>query len=64
MLYFGAVFGNTVMGRFSLLYGRFDELYKYSGSDYSYASIFIVVVLVVFFTSSHFIGKKKKLKAE
>ena len=64
MLYFGAVFGNTVMGRFSLLYGRFDDLYKYSGSDYSYASIIIFFALVTFFVGSHFVDKKKKLKAK
>ena len=64
MLYFGAVFGNTVMGRFSLLYGRFDELYKYSGADYSYAFIIVFFALVTFFIGSHFVDKKKKLKAK
>jgi hypothetical protein len=64
MLYFGAVFGNTVMGRFSLLYGRFSDIHKYSGSDYSYASIIIFFTLVLFFVGSHFVDKKKKLKAK
>ena len=64
MLYFGAVFGNTVMGRFSLLYGRFSDIHKYSGSDYFYASHVIVIALVIFFIVSHFMDKKKKLKAK
>ncbi|MCG2725931.1 MAG: hypothetical protein L6420_06705 [Elusimicrobia bacterium] len=60
MLYFGAVFGNTVMGRFSLLFGRFDDLYNYSGANYFYASNVILVILVAFFIISHFKGKKNK----
>ena len=63
MLYFGAVFGNTVMGRFSLLYGRFDDLYKYSGANYLYASNIIVVGLIIFFVVSHIKGKKKKIES-
>ncbi len=49
MLYFGAAFGNTVMGRFSLLYGRFDELYKYSDARYFYATHVILLLLVGYF---------------
>jgi len=64
MLYFGAIFGNTVMGRFSLLYGRFDDLYVYSGAKYFYASQIILVVLVAFFIAQHFMGKKKKVSKE
>ncbi|MBU2530976.1 MAG: hypothetical protein KKD35_08080 [Elusimicrobia bacterium] len=64
MLYFGAVFGNTVMGRFSLLYGRFDDLYTYSSAKYSYASTVIFLLLVVFFIASYFVDKKKQLKAK
>ena len=49
MLYFGAAFGNTVMGRFSLLYGRFDDLYKYSAPDYFYATHVVLGLLVAYF---------------
>lgn len=62
MLYFGAAFGNTVMGRFSLLYGRFDDLYKYSAPKYFYASHVILGALVLYFLVDHF--RKKKPEAE
>ena len=39
MIYFGAAFGNTVMARFSLLYGRFDDLYVLGGLFIRHASI-------------------------
>ena len=55
MLYFGATFGNTVMGRFSLLYGRFDDLYKFSASGYYYATpILISAVIGFYFVHSRF----------
>ncbi|MCX7641677.1 MAG: hypothetical protein N2Z20_03485 [Elusimicrobiales bacterium] len=49
MIYFGASFGNTVMARFSLLYGRFDLLVKYSGAEYLYATAWIVAGLAIYF---------------
>lgn len=58
MLYFGAAFGNTVMGRFSLLYGRFDDLYKYSGAKYFYATHVILAALVIYFLVDHFRTRK------
>ncbi len=64
MLYFGAVFGNTVMGRFSLLYGRFDDLYFYSSSKYFYASQIIALALVIYFIIEHFTSKKRKIQQE
>ena len=58
MLYFGAAFGNTVMGRFSLLYGRFDDLYKYSAPKYFYATHVILAALVIYFIVDHFRTRK------
>lgn len=49
MIYFGASFGNTVMARFSLLYGRFDLLVRYSSAQYFYATNWIIVGLVIYF---------------
>lgn len=49
MIYFGASFGNTVMARFSLLYGRFDILVKYSKADYLYATTWIALGLAIYF---------------
>jgi hypothetical protein len=51
VLYFGAAFGNTVMGRFSALYGRFDELYVYSGRDYFYATHALLAGLCLYFAA-------------
>lgn len=64
MLYFGAAFGNTVMGRFSLLYGRFDDLYKYSGSTYFYATHVILGALVLYFIVDHFRKRKPEPEEE
>ncbi len=59
MIYFGAAFGNTVMARFSLLYGRFDELYTYSGSYFFYATQAILAAMVLYFIlHALFSGKK------
>ncbi len=58
MIYFGAAFGNTVMARFSLLYGRFDLLYTYSQPKYFYASQILLVAIVVYFILTGFLGKK------
>ena len=49
MIYFGASFGNTVMARFSLLYGRFDLLVKYSKEEYLYATAWIAAGLAIYF---------------
>lgn len=64
MLYFGAAFGNTVMGRFSLLYGRFDDLYKYSSVKYFYATHFLIAALVIYFIVDHFRAKKPEVEGE
>ena len=58
MIYFGAAFGNTVMARFSLLYGRFDDLYTYSAANYFYATQVILIAMVTYFILHGFFGKK------
>lgn len=60
MVYFGAAFGNTVMARFSLLYGRFDDLYAFSASKYIYATQFIVAAMIVYFIVHGFLTRGKK----
>ena len=47
MIKFGASFGFAVMGRISLLIGRFDELIEYSSVDYNYATPIIFIVMVI-----------------
>jgi len=60
MIYFGAAFGNTVMARFSLLYGRFDDIYTYSGAHYFYASQMILAAMVLYFILHWAFTKGKK----
>ena len=53
MIKFGASFGFAVMGRVSLLIGRFEDLINYSASTYNYATpiIFVLMVMVLGFWS-------------
>ena len=60
MIYFGAAFGNTVMARFSLLYGRFDDLYTFSASKYLYATQFILAGMIVYFAIHGLMNRGKK----
>lgn len=49
MIYFGAGFGTAVMGRFSLLYGRFSDLRSFSSRGYFYATPVLICAAVVYF---------------
>jgi hypothetical protein len=53
MISFGASFGFAVMGRISLLVGRFRELITYSEPDYNYSTIwlFFLIVACLFYNS-------------
>ena len=56
MIKFGASFGYAVMGRISLLIGRFDKLIKYTDSSYFYATYWglgIVILGLTFWTISN-----------
>ena len=57
MISFGASFGFAVMGRISLLIGRFVELITYAGAQYHHASIWVLVIMVVLLGYSAFIDK-------
>jgi hypothetical protein len=46
MISFGASFGFAVMGRISLLIGRFTDLITFSGSDYNYATFWVLIIIV------------------
>ena len=46
MIKFGASFGFAVMGRISLLIGRFEDLINYSSSEYNYATPVIFIIMV------------------
>ena len=47
MISFGASFGFAVMGRISLLIGRFNDLIAFSSSEYNYATLVLLVLMVV-----------------
>ena len=59
MISFGGAFGYTVMARISLLIGRFDKLIEYSSSQYHYASLWCLIIIVVTLLA-YFISKNKK----
>ncbi|MFA5795032.1 MAG: hypothetical protein WC980_08230 [Candidatus Brocadiia bacterium] len=47
MIAFGASFGYTVMGRISLLIGRSYDLIEFSKPEYYYASIVLLVLIIL-----------------
>jgi len=47
MIKFGASFGFAVMGRISLLIGRFEDLINYSSHSYNYATPIIFILMIV-----------------
>ena len=47
MIKFGASFGFAVMGRISLLIGRFEELITFSQSEYLYATPIILIFIII-----------------
>ena len=47
MIKFGASFGFAVMGRVSLLIGRFEELIEFSKPEYYYSTPVILIVMIV-----------------
>jgi hypothetical protein len=47
MISFGAAFGYTVMARMSLLIGRFDELILYASTEYAYATLVLLALMVL-----------------
>ena len=46
MISFGASFGFAVMGRISLLIGRFTDLIKFSGTDYNFATFWVLFAVI------------------
>jgi hypothetical protein len=54
MISFGASFGFTVMGRISLLIGRFEDLIKFNQTEYYYGSLWslsiVILALVIYFS--------------
>jgi len=59
MISFGASFGFAVMGRISLLIGRFVDLIKYSDSQYHHASIWLLVAMIILLGYNAFMDRRK-----
>ena len=47
MIKFGASFGFAVMGRISLLIGRFEELITFSKPEYYYSTPVILIIMII-----------------
>jgi hypothetical protein len=60
MISFGASFGFAVMGRISLLIGRFTDLITYGGPAYNYGSIWVFILMVIVLAVWAFQGEKDK----
>ena len=58
MIKFGASFGFAVMGRISLLIGRFEDLISYSSSEYNYATPIILISMIIILGIWSFKNKK------
>ncbi len=59
MISFGASFGFAVMGRISLLIGRFTDLKTYGGADYHHASLWLLAIMVIILGIWTFTSKDK-----
>jgi hypothetical protein len=57
MISFGASFGFAVMGRISLLIGRFTDLITYNDASYHHATIWVLVIMVAVLGYSTFTDK-------
>ncbi len=61
MISFGASFGFAVMGRISLLIGRFDDLITFGGSDYHHATLWLLALMVILLGIWSFLNKEDKI---
>ena len=60
MIKFGAAFGFAVMGRISLLIGQFNYLTDYSTKEYNYATLIILILIIMCLAIWSFMGEGKK----
>ena len=64
MISFGASFGFAVMGRISLLIGRFVDLITYSGSAYNHATLWLLFAMILLLGYSAFTDKNNASEGE
>ena len=60
MIKFGASFGFAVMGRISLLIGRFEELIEFSKAEYYYSTPMILMSMIIILAYWAFRENKKE----
>ena len=58
MISFGASFGFNVMGRISLLIGRFTSLIEYNDHSYSYGTSWMLLLIVIIIGLWYFLSGK------
>ena len=59
MVSFGASFGFTVIGRISLLIGRFDDMIKFGQPQYYYGTLWCLAVIVIALIAYFYLDRKK-----
>ncbi|MDG2266460.1 MAG: hypothetical protein P8L91_05695 [Candidatus Marinimicrobia bacterium] len=64
MISFGASFGFAVMGRISLLIGRFVDLITYSGLAYNHATLWLLFAMILLLGYSAFTDKNNASEGE
>ena len=62
MIKFGASFGFAVMGRISLLIGRFEELIEFSKPEYYYSTPVTLLIMIVVLSYWAFKDKEQVLE--
>ena len=58
MISFGASFGFAVMGRISLLIGRFNDLIKFSSTEYYHATIWVLIAVIAILGYASYLEKE------
>ena len=64
MVSFGESFGFAVMGRISLLIGRFVDLISYSSSTYNHATLWLLLAMIILLGYSAFSDKNNDSEDE
>ena len=64
MIKFGASFGFAVMGRISLLIGRFEELIQLSDKQYYSATPMIMILMIMLLAGWFYLNKTKSKQEE
>ena len=64
MVSFGASFGFTVIGRISILIGRFDDMIKFGQPQYHYGTLWCLAIVILFLAVYFYFDKSKSVSAD